>query len=106
MTSFGNKKPFEGIGKEIPCSIDLSEPMVDVIKKSRNALKCEKNGWRVGDSLEVDGQGGKIVILITAIGETHVLARQTHFNGHYVEKDEQVWNLEFREWRRVWVHTC
>ncbi len=62
---------------------------------------CRSRGWKVGTALVGNEGFWTDRILITAIGERHVLARKTHRNGVPVESREGLWTLHFREWHEV-----
>ena len=66
-----------------------------------SAFLCEKNGWKAGDKLIGDEGFGDTVILLTAIGEEHILARQISHKGFPPDYDEGLWTLSCREWRKV-----
>ena len=63
--------------------------------------KCRSNGWGVGTRLVGDEGYGPTVIEITAIGESHLLAKLLSHNGKPRSGDESTWTLECREWVEV-----
>ena len=58
---------------------------------------CRENGWAAGTVLEGDDGRGLVRIMITAVGEGTVLARQISRDGSM----EAIWTLKHREWREV-----
>lgn len=84
-----------------------------------SASRCRANEWKAGDELEgteswpaVDPHSAGSStsrILLTAIGEEHVLAREVWRDGHPISEhrhgwssgQEELWDLRDREWRRV-----
>jgi hypothetical protein len=75
-----------------------------------SAELCRRNGWAAGDVLEgtESGNGWSCTsrILITAVGEDAVLAREIASrkgDGPWEEtgRTESGWSLRFRDWRRV-----
>ena len=62
---------------------------------------CRENGWTVGDVLEGDEGFGPTRILITAIGEKHILARKLSHSGTDYQGSESHWTLQCREWKKV-----
>lgn len=75
-----------------------------------DAARCRKNGWKVGDLL-IGREGGTNwsrtdTLKITAIGETHVLAKVVaeEITGDAIPQKmhyEHLWCLELRRWRKV-----
>jgi len=66
-----------------------------------DADRCHANGWQVGDVLEGDEGHGPTRILITAIGDERILARETRHNGKPVDGAETNWTLRYRDWRKI-----
>ena len=66
-----------------------------------DAEKCRANGWGVGTRLIGDEGYGPTVIEITAIGETHILARAISYNGKAANRGESHWTLSARDWEKV-----
>lgn len=66
-----------------------------------DADRCRANGWQVGDTLEGDEGYGPTRILITAIGEQRILARELSHAGETCEGRELMWTLRYRDWRKV-----
>lgn len=66
---------------------------------------CRKNGWKVGTILsgneKIRGRLTTSWILITAIGEELVLAREIRRNGIDRTDYEGEWSLTCRKWREV-----
>lgn len=60
---------------------------------------CRKNGWGPGTEIVGDEGYGPSVILITAIGEEHILARMIFHDGKPVKNEENMWTLEHRDWK-------
>ena len=73
-----------------------TDPMINT-----DAGRCRANGWQAGDTLEGDEGDGPTRILITAIGEEHILARETWHDGKPVDGAETNWTLRYRDWRKV-----
>jgi hypothetical protein len=65
------------------------------------AETCRQNGWEKGDVLEGDEGYGPERILLTAIGESAILARTIFRRGEPVDERECLWSLECRDWRKV-----
>jgi len=64
---------------------------------------CRRNGWDVGTVLISEAAHGKSILRITAIGETHILAREVSRNGRAttdLASRELGWALAQREWRK------
>ena len=59
------------------------------------AALCRQNGWEVGDILQGDEGNGPERILLTAIGESAILAIS------FKVKYEGSWTLEYRDWKKV-----
>lgn len=66
-----------------------------------DALKCKKNNWKVGDKLIGNEGYGDTIIQITAIGESHILAKELSHNGKKTLREESHWTLSCREWRKA-----
>lgn len=78
-----------------------------------DATKCRKNGWNVGTWLrgkEGSKAGGWYritTIEITAIGESHILAKTVGEVSFGCAKcrelpgDEELWTLSVRKWKKV-----
>lgn len=66
-----------------------------------DAELCRRNGWGPGTVLE--GTEGRITsqILITAVGEDRILAREIRRNGRRQWAPENGWTLACRDWREV-----
>jgi hypothetical protein len=65
------------------------------------ASTCALNGWTVGTVLVGDEGYGPEKIVITAIGEEHILARQiVDWRGDVVRSTERLWVLH-RNWKKV-----
>jgi len=64
---------------------------------------CRVNGWGVGTVLEGDEGYGACRIVITAVGEKSILAREVVCCGHekHASSREGSWVLSCREWRRI-----
>ncbi len=78
--------------------------MIKIWDKTLNfnsAAICTVNGWVVGDKLIGDEGFGDETIMITAIGESNVLARKIMSNGRPVDGCEGLWSLSHRDWRKV-----
>ena len=74
------------------------------IRKSTDlsdADKCRRNGWIVGTRLVGDEGYGPTVIELTAIGETHILAKRISHNGKPEDGYEGNWTLDCRDWKKV-----
>ncbi len=69
--------------------------------RGSDAARCKRKGWVVGDMLAGDEGYGVTVILITAIGEESILAREISRKGVYVQTTEASWTLRLRDWKRV-----
>ena len=66
------------------------------------AQTCRDNGWTVGTRLAGDEGRGETVIEITAVGETHILAKRISHRGEpYNYAPEGTWVLDGRPWRAV-----
>jgi hypothetical protein len=57
---------------------------------------CRQNGWTVGTILEGCEKRRPSKIVITAIGETSVLARQIDDDNSHTEHS---WDLSWRDWK-------
>ena len=67
-----------------------------------SAELCRRNGWTVGTLLAGSEYGTEAVILITAVGEDHIYARQiSRDRSEPVKSREAGWSLMCREWREV-----
>ena len=65
---------------------------------------CRGNGWNVGTRLVGDEGYGPTVIEITALGETHLLAKRISHNGiPEANPYEGSWTLSCRDWKKVAV---
>ena len=62
---------------------------------------CREKGWNVGDVLEGDEGYGPTQILITAIGEKHILAKELSHSGSDRQRCESHWTVQCREWKKV-----
>jgi hypothetical protein len=71
-----------------------------MIQKS-DAEICREKGWQVGDVLEGDEGDGPTRILITAIGERHILAKELSHSGADRQRQESHWTVQAREWKKV-----
>ena len=89
------------VAKKIEKDFDyqIESPAIKPLRGS--ALLCEKNGWKVGDKLIGNEGYGDTIILLTAIGEENILAREISHNGKPSNRDEGHWTLSCREWRKV-----
>lgn len=66
-----------------------------------DALLCELNGWKVGDILIGNEGAGYTIIMITAIGERYILARELVSNGYVSNAEEGHWTLSCRDWKKL-----
>lgn len=71
-----------------------------------DASRCRRNGWTAGTQLrgtEFRGEAHQVtsVILLTAIGESLILAREIERDGKPIRRFESSWTLACRRWRRV-----
>jgi hypothetical protein len=66
-----------------------------------DAQKCRNSGWIVGTQLSGDEGYGPTVIEITAIGESHILAKTISQSGKSTNGAEQLWSLSCRDWVKV-----
>jgi len=67
-----------------------------------DAGRCRANGWQAGDTLEGDEGDGPTRILITAIGEKRILAREiSHAGKPCDEERELMWTLRCRDWKKI-----
>jgi hypothetical protein len=73
---------------------------VNQIMKS-DAEICREKGWNVGDVLEGDEGDGPTRILITAIGERHILAKELSHSGADRQRQESHWTVQARKWKKV-----
>jgi len=73
---------------------------VNQIMKS-DAEICREKGWQVGDVLEGDEGDGPTRILITAIGERHILAKELSHNAADRQRQESHWTVQARERKKV-----
>ena len=64
-------------------------------------LRCLKNDWVVGTLLIGDEGRGDTIIKITAIGESHILAKRIAQSGKFVQADEGLWTLSCRDWKEI-----
>lgn len=65
---------------------------------------CRCNGWRVGTVLVSQAKGGMSHLRITAIGETHILAREVRRGEKgtsALASRELTWALSQREWAQA-----
>lgn len=60
---------------------------------------ARQNRWQVGTQLAGDEGYGETVIEITAIGESHVLAKVISHNGEPRHPRESAWTFSCRDWR-------
>ena len=77
---------------------------VKVMDNHRNdADIARENGWIPGTQLVGDEGYGPTVIEITAVGETHVLAKTISHDGKPPEwsDTEACWTFSCRDWKRV-----
>ncbi len=70
-------------------------------RQQSDAHICRANCWSVGTILEGDEGYGPTRIIITAIGERHILARKLSHNGVETASSESLWTVQAREWHRV-----
>jgi hypothetical protein len=64
-----------------------------------DADECRKRGFKVGNYLSADEGFGETVILLTAIGERSILAREISHKGKPVPYSDDVsWTLSCRDW--------
>lgn len=70
-------------------------------RMTSDAALCRINGWTPGTILEGDEGHGTTRILLTAIGEERILARQISHNGVPTEESETKWTLKCRDWHKV-----
>lgn len=68
-------------------------------QRENDAIKCRRNGWTIGTRLVGDEGYGPTVIQITAIGESHILAREISHNGKPSDGYEGSWTLSERDWK-------
>lgn len=66
-----------------------------------DAETARRNGWQVGTQLAGDEGHGETVIEITAIGESHVLAKAISQDGKPRSGNESMWTFTCRKWREV-----
>jgi hypothetical protein len=85
-----------GSGRRFLCSFFG----VNMIQKS-DAEICREKGWNVGDVLEGDEGFGPTRILITAIGERHILAKELSHSGADRQRQESHWTVQARKWKKV-----
>lgn len=61
---------------------------------------CRENGWVIGTVIEgtESGEGWSYTtrIVITAVGERDILAREVKRGGY-----ESNWTLQYRDWKKV-----
>ena len=62
------------------------------------ADSCRKNGWTVGTVIQGDEGLGPEQIVITAIGQRSILAKETNDTTGVTESE---WDLSFRDWEKV-----
>lgn len=61
---------------------------------------CRANDWQPGTVLVGDEGYGPETIVLTAIGESCVLARQIRDrHGLPVDDIEEIWTLQYRDWK-------
>lgn len=80
------------------------EHTVKVMDNHRNnADIARENGWIPGTQLVGDEGYGPTVIEITAVGETHVLAKTISHEGGPPEwsDTDACWTFSCRDWKRV-----
>ncbi|MFL0579487.1 hypothetical protein [Dietzia sp. 179-F 9C3 NHS] len=63
-----------------------------------SAALCRARHWWPGTVLTAHHDGTTTTIVITAVGDTHVLARRLHHRGHDLEDVETVWDLRTHPW--------
>lgn len=70
-----------------------------------SAEMCQRNGWEPGDLLRgsefCGGRAYTITIMLTAIGEEFVMARAIDRDGVVIPATESIWDLTWRDWKRV-----
>lgn len=71
------------------------------MSRESDAEKCRRNGWGVGTVLEGDEGYGPTRIVLTAIGEEHILARCLSQSRVPCDGSEENWALRYREWKAV-----
>lgn len=69
--------------------------------QENEADTCRRLGWAPGTLLEGDEGYGPSIIRITALGESHILARRVRDNGKPVSDREGLWTLSCRDWKRI-----
>ena len=62
---------------------------------------CRERGWRPGTRLIGTDHYGSATIMITAVGEELILARQVELDGKPFSGFESGWSLLIRDWREV-----
>lgn len=62
---------------------------------------CRHLGWGPGTYLAGDEGYGVTVILITALGERGIFAREISHDGKPSEDREATWTLSMRDWEKV-----
>jgi hypothetical protein len=62
---------------------------------------AKARGWGAGTVVEGDEGFGPTRIVITAVGEHHILARKISHNGEKTEARETLWSLQLRDWKKV-----
>jgi hypothetical protein len=65
------------------------------------AETCRRLGWTVGTTLVGDEGYGPTAIVITAIGDAEILARELSHAGEPVSRREGMWSLDCRDWQVV-----
>lgn len=62
---------------------------------------CRDRGWTVGTRIVGDEGYGPTVLVITAIGEHHILARPETPDTDSTRHREQSWALDCRDWQQI-----
>jgi hypothetical protein len=92
----------------VPPSFVTANPAVRF--STSDADLARKEGWTVGTILDGEDENGTDRIVITAIGETKVLAKltasklkteRTWVNANRTQGMERMWTFGFRTWRKV-----
>lgn len=63
-----------------------------------SAALCRARNWQPGTTLTATIDGSTTTLLITAIGDIHVLARRTRIDHHDLADIETIWDLRTRPW--------
>ena len=72
--------------------------MVKTLNSRRSSAEiCRRNGWRAGTRLRGNEGGESTTIIITAVGQWEILAKEEEQEDY----GEHIWWLDCREWEEV-----